>query len=142
MRRNSSRRSKWIRCFNPRIPCGMRQADSTSPRLLETFQSTHPMRDATRSKRHFPSLNPAFQSTHPMRDATTRTCVPLPRNRSFNPRIPCGMRLAPADDGAVRGGVSIHASHAGCDVSFVSESRFHFGFNPRIPCGMRRHPVL
>ena len=37
------------RYFNPRIPCGMRLAALVNVfRIFKVFQSTHPMRDATR----------------------------------------------------------------------------------------------
>ena len=78
--------------FNPRIPCGMRQYQRRQSRQEDEFQSTHPMRDATRG------------------------CC----------------------DGHVRRMISIHASHAGCDVIENNKRQFRENFNPRIPCGMRR----
>ena len=103
--------------FNPRIPCGMRleredgfayytefqsthpMRDATAIELktlskLGTFQSTHPMRDATRAVRIAGCQRSTFQSTHPMRDATPRNRPCWMQSRSFNPRIPCGMRLS------------------------------------------------
>ena len=67
--------SRFCANFNPRTPCGVRPilgAFWTMIRLI--FQSTHPMRGATRS---FTEANTAdiFQSTHPMRGATT--AIPL-----------------------------------------------------------------
>ena len=59
----------------------------------EIFQSTHPMRDATMAL-NAGSSPCRFQYTHPMRDATESSTIRRP-----NPFI------------------SIHASHAGCDVS-------------------------
>ena len=59
----------WWRPFNPRIPCGMRLRDAVHVWVVQDFQSTHPMRDATLIA--IVSLN--FMA--------------------FNPRIPCGMRL-------------------------------------------------
>ena len=56
------------------------------------FQSTHPMRDAT-STTTFPPRRVVFQSTHPMRDATATVIWRYRRSR-----------------------ISIHASHAGCDL--------------------------
>ena len=37
--------------------------------------------------------------------------------------------------------ISIHASHAGCDLHLVNSVCFASHFNPRIPCGMRHTPV-
>ena len=64
------------------------------------FQSTHPMRDAT----HFGSASQSltlFQSTHPMRDATHGQHTRYPRKI-----------------------ISIHASHAGCDMDLGAYSQF------------------
>ncbi len=120
--------------FNPRIPCGMRLLscfDSTPQYLFQSthpmrdatknpgtgdvcsiFQSTHPMRDATDS---LPILAPSdvFQSTHPMRDATKREVENVLANlfQSTHP-----MRDA-----------TTYSSYYGCNPNF----------NPRIPCGMR-----
>ncbi len=78
--------------FNPRIPCGMRQLVVGTNVIMGPFQSTHPMRDATKA---------LFDD------------------------------LADLE-------ISIHASHAGCDVYHASQFRTETGhFNPRIPCGMR-----
>ena len=56
-----------------------------------------------------------FQSTHPMRDATKLSQPPLHGNLYFNPRIPCGMRLLLSKRAFKSLPISIHASHAGCD---------------------------
>ena len=56
-----------------------------------------------------------FQSTHPMRDATCAYRGILPCTIDFNPRIPCGMRLVVVTSQQVVA-ISIHASHAGCDI--------------------------
>ena len=69
------------------------------------FQSTHPMRDATDKIVYFIMHEDKFQSTHPMRDATTLCQRPA--------------RLS---------SISIHASHAGCDVHngevYLTTSKF------------------
>ncbi len=57
----------------------------------------------------------------------------------FNPRTPCGVRQAMDKLADEILGISIHAPRAGCDGEPVGE---HFGsgrdFNPRTPCGVRR----
>ena len=100
-----------------------------------------------------------FQSTHPMRDATVYFFIRRTINAYFNPRIPCGMRLAKGDSSTNatkfqsthpmrdatgnmqmlgKGNkISIHASHAGCDKNLYTVVFPHLNFNPRIPCGMR-----
>ena len=78
--------------FNPRTPYGMRLC-SCQPQILHIlFQSTHPLRDATKVNRLQLSIS-LFQSTHPLRDATLH-------------RHGCNR---PAD-------ISIHAPLTGCDV--------------------------
>ncbi len=79
--------------FNPRTPCGVRLLESALRITFSLFQSTHPMRGATVS----PSLAVVimeFQSTHPMRGATPRDLIALRSSL-----------------------ISIHAPHAGCDLS-------------------------
>ena len=82
--------------------------------MAPTFQSTHPMRGATRKRIrtfatvgisiHAPhagcdkfcyncqSLLALFQSTHPMRGATGGVGFPRRNRFHFNPRTPCGVR--------------------------------------------------
>ena len=55
--------------FNPRTPCGVRLNRAKQCFRLSTFQSTHPMRGATR-RRAMSGTNSLFQSTHPVRGAT------------------------------------------------------------------------
>ena len=54
--------------FNPRIPYGMRPLARRTSRSMSSFQSTHPVWDATRQERL------------------------VVENQDFNPRIPYGMR--------------------------------------------------
>ena len=55
--------------FNPRIPYGMRPESPFLARMIPSFQSTHPVWDATKL---IPAdvLEAIFQSTHPVWDAT------------------------------------------------------------------------
>ena len=123
--------------FNPRTPCGVRLNRLFPCRTFDQFQSTHPVRGATRCKS---SSKSAFFD--------------------FNPRTPCGVRrlafagyvlFAVISIHAPRAGcdspkhfrhntsasISIHAPRAGCDVeSAVNRWTFHY-FNPRTPCGVR-----
>ena len=123
--------------FNPRTPYGMRHfflvafylkpiisihapltgCDETPFLHLEIkdgFQSTHPLRDATRSDIdvfitgiNFNPRTPygmrlhslcvfvpqtVFQSTHPLRDATSANIADITVILNFNPRTPYGMR--------------------------------------------------
>ena len=77
--------------FNPRAPCGARPPTIRQARSALMFQSTRPMRGATRrDAARWPQY--AFQSTRPMRGATPRRLTT------------CKIR-----------NVSIHAPHAGRD---------------------------
>ena len=78
-----------------------------------------------------------------MRAATqteeSRTVIGL----NFNPRSPCGLRPIADYFGIPTGVISIHAAHAGCDVSPVlSLHRVSVYFNPRSPCGLRHFEKL
>ncbi len=101
------------------------------------FQSTHPLRGATRfcPRRcrgplisiHAPLAgcddgtsdltiaNGQFQSTHPLRGATSPWAHDRPRNKNFNPRTPCGVRHFRIKKAPSRLRISIHAPLAGCD---------------------------
>ena len=125
-------------CFNPRAPCGARQLNCThgkagphvsihAPRAgrdpmswravaaAVMFQSTRPVRGATRARRGRGCLEQGFQSTRPVRGATDEERSGHGANVRFNPRAPCGAR---------RG---------------IRAWRVRMGtrFNPRAPCGAR-----
>ena len=77
--------------FNPRTPCGVRPKTRSGRRTRCTFQSTHPLRGATRQTRsHATSMR--FQSTHPLRGATRPRRYTAGAISHFNPRTPCGVR--------------------------------------------------
>ena len=114
------------------------------------FQSTHPMRGATKRSQFFQrrrldfnprtpcGVRPAklgkqthsyqFQSTHPMRGATICCEKTVWCFTYFNPRTPCGVRQQQALQSAQMTAISIHAPHAGCDAScrafFIGLPRF------------------
>ena len=100
-------------CFNPRAPCGARPSGSSSCVFCFWFQSTRPMRGATRrAARQGKLVSVSIHAPHAGRDAARGTC-PM-GTACFNPRAPCGARQ----------------DQAGCSVR--SEC-----FNPRAPCGAR-----
>ena len=115
MRRLGARLATQRRDFNPRTPYGMRRPVSAILLTFSIFQSTHPLRDATVSRRFlvrsieiFQSTHPLrdatmifmkvmtsyliFQSTHPLRDATQIADEVIAGQWDFNPRTPYGMR--------------------------------------------------
>ena len=161
--------------FNPRTPCGVRltclelttvwniSISIHAPlagcdiychhysSLSIIFQSTHPLRGATRIRAGRHGLF-RFQSTHPLRGATDDVLYePSKPDCDFNPRTPCGVRQERSSGRILvksfqsthplRGatsrqsvllkaqrGISIHAPLAGCDSNSgktaPSESRF------------------
>ena len=130
------------------------------------------------------SCKEGFQSTRPMRGATRGRTVSLMANRNFNPRAPCGARRYAIGNPRFRIAISIHAPHAGRDpwltyelitgswisihaphagrdaiaaninlfenkfqstrpmrgatVCIISRIAVRKNFNPRAPCGARR----
>ncbi len=129
------------RCFNPRAPCGARPKPIKANSPKRQFQSTRPVRGATRTeqrikccdacfnprapcgarpmsktKTHF---NSPFQSTRPVRGATMQM------------RTQCLMQC-----------VSIHAPRAGRDWRKSLIIFTFLRFNPRAPCGARRSSTV
>ena len=65
----------YNRHFNPRSPCGERQLARLCPEGDIAFQSTLPVRGATRVQRRNCTVLPLFQSTLPVRGATVKTRI-------------------------------------------------------------------
>ena len=82
--------------FNPRPPCGERRQMQCLFCLPVPFQSTPPMRGATSGQCLYLQAKCLFQSTppHAGSDRSGRPC--RQGNDYFNPRPPCGERLAVA----------------------------------------------
>ena len=122
--------------FNPRTPCRVRLQAAMCDVLRLPFQSTRTPCGVRRRIAHGRLSYAGFQSTHSLRSATFSPGKYRPGNRvsihallaecdatgresetvsaSFNPRTPCGVRLA-----------SFGIVNVPC------------GFNPRTPCGVR-----
>ena len=110
---NHSKGKSPTQDFNPRSPCGERRCAAACARRTARFQSTLPLRGATR-RSSTPTERPKFQSTLPLRGATRLPGRDLPRGQHFNPRSPCGERR--------EGELGAKAV---------------WNFNPRSPCGER-----
>ena len=67
--RTSDRIPEPFSCFNPRTPCGVRQASQITSSFCTRFQSTHSLRSATGGQPR-PISDRKFQSTHSLRSAT------------------------------------------------------------------------
>ena len=148
-----------LRSFNPRTPCGVRLGNSFRKQHKGKFQSTHSLRSATVSdyalihyipvsihallaecdcviQPRYP-LHLRFQSTHSLRSATVSYNPGIHCTSGFNPRTPCGVRLARLFCIVIGNVVSIHALLAECDAPSISIPIGIVGFNPRTPCGVR-----
>ena len=122
------------------------------------FQSTHPLRGATRHQRSDHRQRPI--SIHaPLAgcdvigivtigqpgDFNPRTpCGVRPQHQTrnpivlyFNPRTPCGVRPGQAAVNGTQELISIHAPLAGCDRGLRAARDAYRHFNPRTPCGVR-----
>ena len=152
--------------FNPRAPCGARRSRARARTTSRLFQSTRPVRGATGVEAH--ELVCAGISIHAPRAG--RDCAggfDLHRRIYFNPRAPCGARLAglgghsevnlnfnprapcgarPGPSGSyhLKASISIHAPRAGRDRAVRIRLSISWHFNPRAPCGARlscSHPL-
>ena len=100
--------------FNPRTPCGVRHCLRQCCNRRCSFQSTHPLRGATRDDG--PAVSLRVISIH----APLAGCdAEQPRLslglEHFNPRTPCGVRQHPRKTRQDVFLISIHAPLAGCD---------------------------
>ena len=79
----------------------------------------------------------AFQSTHPLRGATVRPFLPSPLCGYFNPRTPCGVRLAVFC--FVTRNYVFQSTHPlrGATFAIWNQILRENYFNPRTPCGVR-----
>ena len=79
-----------------------------------------------------------FQSTRPIRGATRPRAARPTRGGNFNPRAPYGARPAgPSQDQPVLPSISIHAPHTGRDFADWGGPGPESDFNPRAPYGAR-----
>ena len=144
--------------FNPRTPCGVRPSLYNHFQSIQTFQSTHSLRSATGSFRTLDDT--VMVSIHALlAECDIFAMIANFQYHGFNPRTPCGVRLAAVlsecidsgfqsthslrsatllsiEDGDQHG-VSIHALLAECDLSYVVDDNMQERFNPRTPCGVR-----
>ena len=96
--------------FNPRVPCGTRQPERTAWSLLELFQSTRPVRDATnRTSRRRTTFVVSIHASRAGRDMLSTSVETI--------RFP----------------VSIHASRAGRDSNDFTIQREQFLFQSTRP---------
>ena len=121
--------------FNPRTPCGVRPIALQMMVLARIFQSTHPLRGATRPTMSC-GTSPPFQSTHPLRGATDYT-LQAHRLSYISIHAPLAGCDPPVPAAARPACISIHAPLAGCDPIARRSLSARPDFNPRTPCGVR-----
>ena len=122
--------------FNPRIPYGMRRSVSFCSSSHLSFQSTHPVWDATLPANMPCQLQPI--SIHASRmgcdlfypDMRLYQCISIHASR-----MGCDQPERQSDPSRL---ISIHASRMGCDSTTCLPEPHPQDFNPRIPYGMRR----
>ena len=100
--------------FNPRTPYGMRLCCNIKLIALIKFQSTHPLRDATRTCSYNPCVKPYFNPRTPYGMRQFRH-VRYVYDIYFNPRTPYGMRQRNMYIQEDIRQISIHAPLTGCD---------------------------
>ena len=100
--------------FNPRSPCGERHGIDAASVASHGFQSTLPVRGATR--------------TRACRSVCRSISIHAPRVGS-DPDVVLGLAYTPE--------ISIHAPRAGSDRHALLQGRATTYFNPRSPCGER-----
>ena len=107
----------------------------------ERFQSTGPVWDPTRRTL---DLRPKHGiSIHGSRVGPDLTAWAAWRRKAhFNPRVPCGTRLATAVGAMVGYDISIHGSRVGPDEDKHIAEYSEKNFNPRVPCGTRHFLTL
>ena len=105
--------------FNPRTPCGVRRGRIFSQPDIQRFQSTHPLRGATKRNSENSQENGDFNPRTPC-GVRQRRRTPPPVPSHFNPRTPCGVRPGTAAGGVAPPYISIHAPLAGCDLPQTS----------------------
>ena len=122
--------------FNPRTPCGVRHKSWRWSTSRRSFQSTHPLRGATRITT-FPATMTGISIHAPLAGCDTELLPARATRRYFNPRTPCGVRPNLAPNINARVIISIHAPLAGCDAENPRRASDPQNFNPRTPCGVR-----
>ena len=105
--------------FNPRAPYGARRATRGMTGAGDIFQSTRPIRGATKNEQEHYERHPiSIPAPHTGRDLDLRTTSARTAN-DFNPRAPYGARLDPVTDESNYEYISIHAPHTGRDTPLL-----------------------
>ena len=145
--------------FNPRAPCGARPAGIAKGTTEQAFQPTRPLRGATRA-RHRPDDRAGISTHAPLAGRDVLKLKLWQLQDYFNPRAPCGARLAllsAATSGRkfqptrpLRGATGVFGNTSnlktfqptrplrGATIPRSQPSSRCRHFNPRAPCGARQ----
>ena len=123
--------------FNPRSPCGERQARTCTVRCSSWISTHAPRAGSDRVGDMVTGRVSQFQPTLPVRGATWRASMAFLMDSDFNPRSPCGERRALMWRMKTIMRISTHAPRAGSDLQALQTVWRHKNFNPRSPCGER-----
>ena len=124
--------------FNPRTPCGVRLFWTRTPQAMRLISIHAPRAGCDRTEHGETVLREKFQSTHPVRGATkARVCHPCQR-AYFNPRTPCGVRRTGCCFAAENSTDFNPRTPCGVRPRGWTVTAMPKNFNPRTPCGVRQ----
>ena len=125
-----------VRYFNPRSPYGERPCPCSALAVFSIFQSTLPVRGATRGAllEFWKMVN--FNPRSPYGERRLLFLIAKQRGY-FNPRSPYGERRVSRNIGVKRSFISIHAPRTGSDRCGGGLPAICPDFNPRSPYGER-----
>ena len=118
--------------FNPRSPCGERPYTAARHAYHRIFQSTLPVWGATSVwVESFVSKRISIHA--PRVGSDSSSCIPRWMTPNFNPRSPCGERLADWSDPEAVREISIHAPRVGSDLLRLPRSASFALFQSTLP---------
>ena len=123
--------------FNPRTPCGVRLNIESSSDEEEEEVSIHALLAECDQWLLSRGYTPTVSIHALLAECDSNFLLLFRRGSGFNPRTPCGVRLASCNGFHIVSTVSIHALLAECDVRRGGCGPGRVGFNPRTPCGVR-----
>ena len=122
--------------FNPHSPCGERHASCIFSISTFVFQSTLPLRGATKPSGII-ARHSAISIHTPLAGSDVSAAVPTAAVANFNPHSPCGERRCSVPPSVGTDLISIHTPLAGSDDAAYPLSSHGPNFNPHSPCGER-----
>ena len=127
--------------FNPRAPCGARQAGAMWRRWTMAISTHAPLAGRDPSLPRFAGLRKDF---NPRAPCGARRGVPSAAEAlgDFNPRAPCGARPLVLDGALVEHRISTHAPLAGRDSKSVQITMHIFAITDKFQMFLRKMPTV